>query len=175
MPEAVEAGLVEKTTAAWKAAGERGDAAAATACLAEGVELISPLTARFRFRGREQVGEVLTVAFQVTDGISYHTEVGDGRTRAVFFTASCRGLGFEEAQLLRFDGDGLIREITMFGRPLPGVTAVMAALGPRLVKRQGRALLSAVTGAAVRPLAAMVRAGDRLLVPLADPERARRR
>jgi len=175
MPETIDADLVDKTTAAWKAAGERGDAAAAAECLAEGAELVSPLTAQFRFCGRERVGEVLTVAFQVVDGIRYHTEVGDGGTRAVFFTASCRGRGFEEAQLLRFDSDGLIREITMFGRPLPGVTAVMAALGPRLIKRQGRALLSAVTGAAVRPLAAMAQFGDRFLVPLADPERARKR
>ncbi|MFC7740919.1 hypothetical protein ACFQXA_07895 [Nocardiopsis composta] len=69
---------MDKTTAAWKAAGERGDAAAAAECLAEGAELVSPLTAQFRFRGRERVGEVLTVAFQVVDGIRYHTEVGDG-------------------------------------------------------------------------------------------------
>src|SRR5690606_21344528 len=93
MPETIDADLVDKTTAAWKAAGERGDAAAAAECLAEGAELVSPLTAQFRFCGRERVGEVLTVAFQVVDGIRYHTEVGDGGTRAVFFTASCRGRG----------------------------------------------------------------------------------
>ncbi|MEJ7772129.1 MAG: hypothetical protein WKF51_09525, partial [Geodermatophilaceae bacterium] len=35
----------------------------------------------------------------------------------------------EEAQLLRLDDDGQIREITVFGCPLPALTTVMATLG----------------------------------------------
>jgi len=56
---------------------------------------------------------------------------------------------------MRVDRDGLITELTLFGRPLPGVTAVMAAIGPALLRRQGRPAMAYGVGAATRPLAAM--------------------
>jgi ketosteroid isomerase-like protein len=92
--------------AAWRAAGERGDAAAAAECLADDVVLISPLTAQFRFHGREQIRPVLVTAFEVFRNLRYHTEVGDGDTRAVFFHAKVGRDEVEEAQLLRLDAEG---------------------------------------------------------------------
>jgi hypothetical protein len=44
MGSATDADRVAETTAAWRAAGERGDADAAAHCLADHAELISPLT-----------------------------------------------------------------------------------------------------------------------------------
>lgn len=51
--------------ARWKRAGEQGDVADAVACLAKDVELVSPLTAQYRFTGRDQVHDVLASAFEV--------------------------------------------------------------------------------------------------------------
>ena len=48
-----------QTTETWRRAGEARNVEMVTACLADDVQLISPLTARFRFRGREQVRDVL--------------------------------------------------------------------------------------------------------------------
>jgi hypothetical protein len=158
-----------RTTAAWRAAGERGDVEAADRCLAPGIELISPLTASFRFRGRDQVRDVLAAAFGVISDIRYHTEVGDAATRALFYRGRCGQEQFEEAQLVRLDPDGLIIELTLFGRPLPGVTAVMAEIGPALLRRQGRPGRARVVAAATKPLAAMTRLGEAHLVPLAKP------
>jgi hypothetical protein len=160
--------------AAWRAAGERGDAAAAVESLAADIELISPLTAQFRFHGRDQLRQVLLTAFECFSEIRYHTEVGDGDTRALFFRARVGRDEVEEAQLLRLDADGRIRELTLFGRPLPVVTAIMAELGPRLLRRQGRPGLARVVRLATAPLAVLTRLGERRLVPLADPKRARR-
>lgn len=161
----------DRTTESWRAANEAGDLKAAMACLAVGVELISPLTAQFRFRGRDQVGEVLAAAHEVISDIRYHTEVGDESTRALFYRGRCGTEQFEEAQLLRLDPNDLIVELTLFGRPLPGVTAVMAAIGPLLVRRQGRPAMSRIIAAATKPLAAITRFGDAHVVPLADPGR----
>jgi hypothetical protein len=157
--------------AAWRAAGECGDAVAAGACLAAGVELISPLTEQFRFRGPAQVTEVLAAAFEVISQIEYHTEVGDDETRALFYYGKVGGQALEEAQLLRLDAEGLIREITLFGRPLPALTEVMSGIGPRLLRRQKQPRLARVVGLATAPLAAMTRLGERRLLPLADPSR----
>jgi hypothetical protein len=162
----------EATTATWRAAGEAHDLDLAASCLAEDVQIISPLTAKFRFRGRDQARDMLAAAFDVIDTIRYHTELGDQSARALFFHGRCRQQEFEEAQLLRFNAEGRIVEVTLFGRPLPGLTAVMAAIGPVMLKRQRRPALARLVGAATAPLALMTRAGESRLVPLADPNRA---
>ena len=159
------------TIAAWRTAGENGDAAAAGRCLAPEVQLISPLTAAFRFHGPAQVTEVLAAAFEVISNIRYHTELGDADTWSLFYYGKAGADDLEEAQLLRLDGDGLIREITFFGRPLPALTQVMAGIGPRLLRRQGQAGLARAVTLATGPLNAMTHSGERMIMPRADPNR----
>jgi hypothetical protein len=166
-----EAGRAGATIAAWRQAGENLDAERAIVLLAPGVELISPLTAQFTFKGRDQVANVLTAAFEVITEIRYHTEVGDDRTRALFYYGQCGRQAFEEAQLIRLDAEGLITEITLFGRPLPGLTAVMTRIAPAVLRLQGRGRLGRVLGAATVPLHAMAVSGEQRVVPLADPHR----
>jgi hypothetical protein len=140
--------------------------------VAPDVQIISPLTARFRFKGRDQARDMLTAAFEVIDTISFHTEVGDESTRALFYHGRCGRENFEEAQLLRFNDEGLIVELTLFGRPLPGLTAVMAAIGPVMLKHRRRPGLARLIAAATTPLALLTRTGEKRIVPLADPNRA---
>jgi hypothetical protein len=156
---------------AWRTAGERADVAAAVACLAPDVEVISPLTDQFQFRGPAQVTDMLAAAFEVIHDIRYHTEVGGDGTYALFYRARAGREAVEEAQLLRLDDAGLIRELTFFGRPLPALTTVMQGIGPRLLRRQGRPLFAALVGLASAPLNAMARTGERRLLPKADPNR----
>ncbi|MGX6608492.1 nuclear transport factor 2 family protein [Micromonosporaceae bacterium Da 78-11] len=165
--------MANATIDAWRAAGESGDAAAAVACLAADIEVISPLTASFRFHGPAQVTDMLASAFEVIHDIRFHTELGAGDTWALFYHARVGREPLEEAQLLRLDGDGLIRELTLFGRPLPALTAVMAGIGPRLLRRQRQPLLSRVVTVATAPLNAAARLGERTLLPKADPNRPR--
>jgi hypothetical protein len=155
--------------ATWKQSGEAGDARAAVGCLSEDIELISPLTARYTFAGRDQLFDVLASAFEVISGISYHTDIGDGPDRALFYRAQVAGMEVEEAQLLRLDEEGRIRELTLFGRPLPALAAVMAGIGPRLLRRQGHGRLAPIAGAAIAPLALLTKLGEQHLAPLADP------
>jgi hypothetical protein len=160
-----------QTINAWRAAGESGDAVAAGRCLAPEVELISPLTAAFRFRGPARVTEVLTAAFEVIHDIRFHTELGAGDTWSLFYHGRAGRDPLEEAQLVRLNGDGLIRELTFFGRPLPALTQVMAGIGPRLLRRQGKAGLARVVTLATGPLNAMTHTGERRIMPLADPNK----
>ncbi|WP_433721190.1 nuclear transport factor 2 family protein [Actinoplanes sp. CA-051413] len=161
------------TITAWRTAGENGDATAAATCLAPEVEMISPLTAQFRFHGPAQVTDVLTSAFEVIHDIRYHTEVGADDTWALFYHGMARREPVEEAQLLRLNGQGLIREITFFGRPLPALTEVMAGIGPRLLRRQRQPGLARLVGLATAPLNALTKLGERTILPRADPSRRR--
>jgi hypothetical protein len=164
-----------ETVRRWCAAIERGDADAAAACLAEQVDVISPLTDRFRFHGRQQAHVMLAAAFEVISDIRVHTVVGggDNGAYAVFYRGRCDTVAVEEAQLLRLDRGGSVVELTPFGRPLPALTAVMTRIGPALARRQRRPALARFLGLATRPLAAVTRYGDRTIVPLADPARSR--
>ena len=163
--------LADVTVAEFRQAGERGDAERAIACLAANVTLISPLTAQFTFSGRDEVANVFRSGFEVISRIRYHTEVGDDWTRALFYHATCGGQALEEAQLLRLDGAGLITEITLFGRPLPGLTAVMTRVVPGILRRQGHPRLGRMLGAGALPMHVMATSAEQRIVPLARPQR----
>jgi hypothetical protein len=165
---------VDETVATWQQAGRDKDVDLLRRCLAPDVVMISPLTAAFRFHGPDQLCQVFAAAWEVLTDLRFHTGVGDEHTRALFFHATAGGQPVEEAQLLRFDQDGLVTELTLYGRPLPGVTAVMTGIAGPLLRRQGRPVAARLLTAATAPLALLTRLGERRIVPLADPAKARR-
>lgn len=164
----------DATIATWRTAQETGDVERLLPCLAAGATFVSPLTDAFRFRGPRQIVDVLKAATGLIEDIHFHTDVGTGDTRVLVYEATVRGMRVEEAQLLRLDGDGLVREVTFFGRPLPALTAVMTGIAGPMLREQGRPGLGRAITAATSPLAAMTRLGEKRIVPLADPARAKR-
>ena len=163
------------TVARWRAAAERGDPEAAAACLSPDVVLVSPLTGRFRFEGSDQVRGFLDSALRAVENIRFHTQTGEGDVYALAYRARVGSEPFEEAQLLRLDDEGRIGEITLFGRPMPALSALMTVVGPDLARRQGRRGVAALMRASTAPLHAMVTSGDRWLVPLTRPGTGRAR
>jgi len=103
--------------------------------------------------------------FASIDDISYFEDVGDAHTRALFYTARVGRQTVEEATLVRLDDDALITEVKLWFRPLPGLTAVMGALGPNLVRTRSRrrAIAAKVLTA---PLVGLARVGDVVAVKL---------
>ena len=157
------------TIATWRTAQETGDIERLLPCLAEDATFISPLTDAFRFHGPRQIADVLKAAAGLIEGIRFHTDVGSGDTRVLVYAATVRGIAVEEAQLLRLDDAGLIRELTFFGRPLPALTAVMTGIAGPMLRDQGRPGMARAITAATAPLAAMTRLGEKRIVPLAAP------
>jgi hypothetical protein len=76
---------------------------------------------------------------------------------------------FEEVQLLRLDDEAKIKEITLFGRPMPALTALMISAGSELARRQGRRGVAALMRASAAPVHAMVTFGDRGMVAKTRP------
>jgi hypothetical protein len=160
---------LHSTVASWRAAAERGDVDAAVACLSRDVVLSSPLTEQFRLEGPDQLRDFLTSAFTAIEDIGFHTQTCEGEAYSLFYRARVGSQPFEEAQLLRLDDEARIREITLFGRPMPALTALMTTMGPELARRQGRRGLAALMRASTAPVHAMVTFGDRRVVPLTGP------
>jgi hypothetical protein len=150
-----------------KAAAEK-DIELAMSALADDVVLRSPLTDRFTF-DKDAVRALFETAYETFEGLDYHTVIGD---RVLVGSATVGGQPIEETLVLTLGEDGKITEITLFIRPLTGLTAVMAALGPVLARKNGRSRFAAgLLRVMTAPLVAATRFGDRTGIRLALPKR----
>ena len=155
--------------AAWRAAGEAGDAVGAVAALSPDVVLVSPITEQFVFRGHRQVQTLLEVALTTIDEITYTDQVAEGGTVALFYQARIGTAHLHEAQRLRLGADGRITEITLYVRPLPALTLLMNRLGPELARRNGQSGLARLIPVAGGMLHSMADTGERTIMPRVAP------
>jgi len=147
---------------ALRAAAERGDADAVAELLAPDVVLHSPLTARVRFEGKDEVAELHRDIFAVLDDLDTSEPLALGDTRSFTFRARVRGVELEAVVLAHCNEQGQIVELTIFGRPLPALAALFAALPPRVSARRRGRLTGALVALVARPVAFVLRTGDRL-------------
>jgi hypothetical protein len=159
-PEALEPAAA--TTARFREAVEAGDVEGVVETLAPEVVVTSPITDRAAFHGREEVRELLGSVFETISDIRYFADVGDARTRALFYRASVHGEPVEEATRVELDADDRITAITLFFRPLPGLATLTAALVPRVARTRRGRLRAAVVRVLLAPLGLATRGGDRL-------------
>ena len=150
------------------AAMEAGDAFGAVQALSPDAVLHSPITLGIEFCGREQLRELFEDVLAVVSQPRYTEEIGDGDVRVIVGEGRVGAQRLHETILVRLDDAGLIRELTLYVRPLPGLASLAAALGPRVAGRRGRAR-GLAAAAMMRPLAAAIRAGERSAVRLVAP------
>jgi SnoaL-like domain len=159
----MESTQVQDAAAASRAVGEAmrdQDFAALGEALAADVVLHSPITGAFRFEGREPVLAVLRIVRGALEDLHEIAEFGDDDTRALIFGARVGGQELQGLDVLRFDAEGRVREFRVFIRPLPGVTALAAAMAPD-VARAGRTPATLVAPP-MRMQAFLARVGDRV-------------
>jgi hypothetical protein len=131
--------------------------------LADDAVLHSPITDRFDFEGREAVLHVLRAAMATLDDRAYDTPLAGSGQVALRLSARVRTRPTEAVTILDVGPDGLIREIKVFVRPLPGLAAFAAAMVP-LVSRPGGRAASTGTALLLRPLVPIIRGGERLAI-----------
>ncbi len=107
------------------------DLEAIRATLAEDIELYGPVFAE-PFVGRAQVGGLFGVLLEAFDGVEITDEVASGGRFVLRFRAEVGGEPIEVVDLLSFDDDGRIETFTVTARPLAGIQALAAAVGPHL-------------------------------------------
>ena len=122
---------------AWKLAGTTADVDRALTALAPDAELVSPLTDRFSFRGRAEIGQLLEAVFEVASDYRYEHDLRTDAEAFLTLTARVRDVELHEFQHLRLDHTGRITTITLTMRPLVALTALARALGPVLARKQG--------------------------------------
>ena len=114
---------------AFRAAVEREDREALIAALAEDVRFRSPVVFR-TYEGRDLIGTILTeAAMKVFEDFRYVEQLEDGDVATLIFTARVGDRELDGLDMLRFDGDGRVAELTVMVRPLSGVNALAEAMG----------------------------------------------
>lgn len=150
---------------------ESGTAAGLEATMTEDVVLHSPLTNAFVFTGKTDVTAVFEAAVRIVGDVKYGTILADGpSTWALIADGVVDGAPMQEVVLLRLDARGLVQDITLFGRPLPSLTAVMRDIAPPLLAHQGRPRLGALAGRGNAPLALVTKVVERLVMPKLAPK-----
>ena len=114
------------------------DAGAWAAALSPDVELWSPIV-RTPFRGRDALRELYEVLFSALGDVEITDELIEGDAHAFVWRADVGRRRIQGTDVIRTGADGLVREITVFIRPLGDVLAFAAVVGPRLgAKRLAR-------------------------------------
>ncbi len=114
---------------------EERDLDALTSALAPNVVFRSPVVYR-PYEGREITARILEAVTRVFDDFEYVRRFEAEKGAALIFKARVGDREVDGLDLLRFDDDGLVSELTVMVRPLSGVQALAAAMGEEL-ERQG--------------------------------------
>jgi SnoaL-like domain len=120
---------------AFKEAALSGDEAAMADVLADEVVFRSPAVFK-PYEGREATLVVLRAVSQVFEDFRYEDRFAGADGEVLLFSARVGDRELNGIDLLRFDADGKIRELTVMIRPLSGLTALVEAMG-RELERMG--------------------------------------
>lgn len=125
--------------ARFKVASEANDVEGMLATLAPGAGLVSPLSARFVFRG-EDVGFLLAAVYGTLTGVRWLEEMGEGSMRTILGEARIGPLRMGDAMVLELAADGRIQRIRPHLRPWLATTAFAIVLGAKVARRPGMVL-----------------------------------
>jgi SnoaL-like domain len=107
------------------------DIGALTELLAPDVAFRSPVVYR-AYEGRELVSAVLGAASRVFEDFEYVQRFHSDDRAALIFKARVGSRNVEGLDLVRFDEDGMVSELTVMVRPMSGVHALAEAMGEEL-------------------------------------------
>ena len=162
--------LREQSLHPFEAAQQAHDLTALEAALAPDATLIAPITSRFRFEGRQEVTELMSVVLDTLRDFEVVDQFGTGDRLAAVWRARVGGQDIDGVDLLQLDANGRVRQITTSVRPLPGLATLTDALVTRMARRRSRGWL-VVAAILVAPLAFLTRSGERIVAPLVRPRR----
>ncbi len=148
------------------AAMEARDPSAVRDAFAPDAVFHSPLTEALAFKGREQIGLLTEVLFEVFEDFRYTDGVVSGDVGFLVARARVGGQPIEIVHdHFRLDPEKRVEEMTVFFRPLPGAAAALRAIGAGLGRRKSRARGAVISGLTL-PLSLMTRIGDKIGVGL---------
>jgi hypothetical protein len=115
----------------FRAAAESKDFSAIDELFAEQVSFRSPVVYS-PYEGREALGFLLGNVTQVFEDFRYTDQVETGDTAVLIFEAKVGDREVNGVDILRFDAEDRISEMTVMVRPMSGVNALAEAMQARM-------------------------------------------
>jgi ketosteroid isomerase-like protein len=111
----------------FRAAAETKDFSQLEEIFAEDVTFRSPAVFK-PYEGREAIGMLLTAVARVFENFRYTDVAETGDVAALAFSATVGNRELDGIDLLRFDGEGRVREMAVYIRPMSGLHALAEAM-----------------------------------------------
>jgi hypothetical protein len=105
--------------------------------LAPDAELVSPLSGRMVFRGRDDLRVLLGAVYGGLSNLVWREVIGGGSTRVAVSDARIGGVTITDAMVLELDDAGLIVRIRPHLRPWLAITLFALLLGPKIARHPG--------------------------------------
>jgi hypothetical protein len=118
-------------------ASEAGDIEGIMGSLAADVEVVSPISGRMVFRGRDDVEVLLRAVYGSLRGLNWTRTVGEGEFRVALGHARLGPVPLTDAMVFELAPDGRIRRIGPHLRPWLALTLFALVLGPKVARRPG--------------------------------------
>jgi hypothetical protein len=123
--------------AQFRSATEQNDVDAIVETLSDDAELVSPLSGRMVFRGRDDLRVLLGAVYSTISGLRWSQEFAQDGARVVIGEGLVGPLTLGDAMLFELTDDGLIRRIRPHLRPWLALTLFALMLGPKLASHPG--------------------------------------
>ena len=88
------------------------------------------------FEGRQTLADLYASVLESFEQVRIVDEFRSGDTHAFFWEGRMEGRYVAGADRLRLDPDGKVREITVVGRPLSGLSGFLTGIGFRFARRR---------------------------------------
>jgi ketosteroid isomerase-like protein len=105
------------------------------------------------FEGREVLADLYASLFEAVEELRIVDEFQNGDTHAFFWKARIDGRDVEGADRIRIGPDGKVRDITIAGRPLTGLSTFITGIGFHFARRRRGRLVARVLRLTALPLA----------------------
>ena len=123
--------------ARFRAASEANDIAALMETLDSDVELVSPLSGKMLFRGRDDLRTLLTAVYASMSGLRWGYEVGDDTVRVVVGEGFVGPVALGDVMICELGDDGRIRRIRPHLRPWLATSLFALRLAPKIGRHPG--------------------------------------
>ncbi len=134
---------MDDAVARYRSTSEQNDIDGLLESLAPDAELISPLSARLVFRGRDDLRVLLGAVYGSMRDLRWREEVGEGATRVVLGDGTIGPFRLADAMVCELGEDGRIRRVRPYLRPWLGVTFLALRLMPKMSRNPGVLLRAA--------------------------------
>jgi ketosteroid isomerase-like protein len=122
------------------AASEAGDLSGIGDAFADDVEVVSPISGRMVFRGRDDARFLLAAVYGSLRDLRWTETLGEGERRVVLGHTRIGPVRMTDAMVFDLDPDGRIRRISPHLRPWLALTLFALVLGPQAMRRPGMIL-----------------------------------